>query len=537
MANTNTNTNTNNMYPALPDRYTQQQQRYSHTNQNTNSTTDYRTQQTSDDGIITSWNNSGAFVQQTTQRQQHYQQQERSNSNNSNNNKPQEVPGGPDGNQRYRATLFPLTDDHDVQLVICQLGIDGLLILRDTTTESSSSSSSSLNEIVQCSLSKLSSWQQIDETMFKIVCDDNKTVPMRELVITADSATTRAMGDSLLSGAFQWCELNGHDAATTIVCNERDGNEWTNDSSDYNVAKRRREISTEYALNNSTGAKAMMMGASGAETSSSNGVKYWEKPYEHSGWLYKKGETVRTWRRRWFILKDNHLFWFKSSDVTQRLQPRGTIPMNRVDSISPAAARDSGKNHSLTLEGAFCERIGARHLSADSDHERDGWITALRMSNSQVPAAIIRSPQQQQQPPSSVLSNQLKSAYAMQQQTSPSNFSTSYQPTSVLSPPPSKATTTTRSPSSYAQNVRSPPTISVATTSSLLADLPPLPFQHPGVVQQQQQQQQQHQYQHHHQQHQSGAPTPAAHQPSQVYYTPEGRAYIVDPLTGQSKWI
>ena len=96
-----------------------------------------------------------------------------------------------------------------MQSVIVQVGIDGVVLFNEAQTE----------EILTSPMNKISSWQQIDDSMFRIVCDDNKNVPSRELVITADNATG-AMIDSLLSGAFQWCELNSHEGASTIVCDD-----------------------------------------------------------------------------------------------------------------------------------------------------------------------------------------------------------------------------------------------------------------------------------------------------------------------------
>ncbi|KAI7872834.1 hypothetical protein BDF14DRAFT_1716364 [Spinellus fusiger] len=36
------------------------------------------------------------------------------------------------------------------------------------------------------------------------------------------------------------------------------------------------------------------------------------KTPEHEGWLYKKSDRYKTWNKRWFILKDSNLFYFKS---------------------------------------------------------------------------------------------------------------------------------------------------------------------------------------------------------------------------------
>jgi hypothetical protein len=39
-----------------------------------------------------------------------------------------------------------------------------------------------------------------------------------------------------------------------------------------------------------------------------------EKP-DHSGWLEKKGAKRKNWNKRWFVLKDNYLFYCKGKTV------------------------------------------------------------------------------------------------------------------------------------------------------------------------------------------------------------------------------
>ncbi|WRX11808.1 Pleckstrin homology domain - like 1 [Theobroma cacao] len=56
-----------------------------------------------------------------------------------------------------------------------------------------------------------------------------------------------------------------------------------------------------------------------------DGVEFWSNP-ERTGWLTKQGEYIKTWRRRWFVLKQGKLFWFKESTITRGSRPRGVIP-------------------------------------------------------------------------------------------------------------------------------------------------------------------------------------------------------------------
>jgi hypothetical protein len=43
-------------------------------------------------------------------------------------------------------------------------------------------------------------------------------------------------------------------------------------------------------------------------------VEFWSNP-EKSGWMYSQGEVIKTWRRRWFVLKSGFLFRFADSNV------------------------------------------------------------------------------------------------------------------------------------------------------------------------------------------------------------------------------
>jgi hypothetical protein len=36
---------------------------------------------------------------------------------------------------------------------------------------------------------------------------------------------------------------------------------------------------------------------------------------EHEGWLHKRSDRFKTWNKRWFILRDSSLFYFKNPKV------------------------------------------------------------------------------------------------------------------------------------------------------------------------------------------------------------------------------
>ncbi|WOL16547.1 hypothetical protein Cni_G25334 [Canna indica] len=104
------------------------------------------------------------------------------------------------------------------------------------------------------------------------------------------------------------------------------------------------------------------------------GVAFWSSP-ERAGWLTKQGEYIKTWRRRWFVLKHGKLFWFKNSVVTRASIPRGVIPV--ASCLTVKGAED-------TLNRAFAFEISTRaetmYFIADSEKEKEEWINSIGRS-------------------------------------------------------------------------------------------------------------------------------------------------------------
>ncbi|GAX78029.1 hypothetical protein CEUSTIGMA_g5471.t1 [Chlamydomonas eustigma] len=101
------------------------------------------------------------------------------------------------------------------------------------------------------------------------------------------------------------------------------------------------------------------------------GVEYWHSP-ERCGWLNKQGEFIKTWRRRWFILKQGKIFWFKTDAVTQETIPRGMIDINKCLSIK--GAED-------TINKPFAFEVSTNSESmffiAETEKEKEDWINAV----------------------------------------------------------------------------------------------------------------------------------------------------------------
>lgn len=105
-----------------------------------------------------------------------------------------------------------------------------------------------------------------------------------------------------------------------------------------------------------------------------SGIEYWSNP-ERAGWLTKQGDYLRTWRRRWFILKQGKLLWFKDSGVTRISVPRGVIPVGKCLTVK-------GAEDIINKRFAFevSDNQDTFYFIADSDKEKEDWINSIGRS-------------------------------------------------------------------------------------------------------------------------------------------------------------
>nr|GEX64293.1 hypothetical protein [Tanacetum cinerariifolium] len=114
-----------------------------------------------------------------------------------------------------------------------------------------------------------------------------------------------------------------------------------------------------------------VMGDSPPNPEDYDGVEYWSHP-ERTGWLTKQGEYIKTWRRRWFVLKQGKLFWFKESIVTRGSRPRGVIPLGGCLTVKGA---EDVINKEFSFE--LSTRSDTMYFIADSDKEKEDWINSI----------------------------------------------------------------------------------------------------------------------------------------------------------------
>ncbi|KAL9661516.1 hypothetical protein QQ045_026340 [Rhodiola kirilowii] len=105
-----------------------------------------------------------------------------------------------------------------------------------------------------------------------------------------------------------------------------------------------------------------------------DGVQFWLNP-ERTGWLGKQGEYLPNWRRRWFVLKQGKLFWFKDSTVSRISRPRGVIP---VASCLTVKGAEDVLNKPFAFE--MSTSIDTMYFIADSENEKEDWINSIGRS-------------------------------------------------------------------------------------------------------------------------------------------------------------
>merc|ERR1712227_609248 len=104
----------------------------------------------------------------------------------------------------------------------------------------------------------------------------------------------------------------------------------------------------------------------------------------------EQGGRYKSWKRRWFILNDNRLYYF---EFTTDKEPRGIIPL---ENIRVREVSDRSKQHCFELFSAGNEVIkacktdsegkvvGGKHsvyrMSASTEEEKDEWIKCIQQS-------------------------------------------------------------------------------------------------------------------------------------------------------------
>ncbi|CAB1338573.1 unnamed protein product, partial [Coregonus sp. 'balchen'] len=118
---------------------------------------------------------------------------------------------------------------------------------------------------------------------------------------------------------------------------------------------------------------------------------------DREGWLLKLGGRVKTWKRRWFILTDNCLYYF---EYTTDKEPRGIIPLENLsirevdDSKKPNCFELFIPDHKDQVIKACKTEADGRvvqgnhtfyRISAPTAEEKEEWIISIKKAISRDP--------------------------------------------------------------------------------------------------------------------------------------------------------
>ncbi|GKV26195.1 hypothetical protein SLEP1_g35538 [Rubroshorea leprosula] len=104
-------------------------------------------------------------------------------------------------------------------------------------------------------------------------------------------------------------------------------------------------------------------------------IEFWSQP-ERTGWLTKQGDYIKTWRRRWFVLKQGKLLWFKDPySVNRSSTPRGVVS---VDTCLTVKGAEDVLNKPFAFELSTGQ--STMYFVADSEKEKEDWINSIGRS-------------------------------------------------------------------------------------------------------------------------------------------------------------
>eukprot|EP01026_Neomeris_dumetosa_P049479 TRINITY_DN4316_c0_g1_i1.p2 TRINITY_DN4316_c0_g1~~TRINITY_DN4316_c0_g1_i1.p2 ORF type:complete len:137 (-),score=20.36 TRINITY_DN4316_c0_g1_i1:245-655(-) len=109
----------------------------------------------------------------------------------------------------------------------------------------------------------------------------------------------------------------------------------------------------------------------GSSNKYSGDVEFWHGA-EKDGWLMKQGQYIKTWRRRFFVLKQGKIFWFKTNVLQADSIPRGVIEVSKCLSIKGA---EEIINREFAFEVVTVE--DSMYFIADNEKEKEEWINAV----------------------------------------------------------------------------------------------------------------------------------------------------------------
>ena len=297
------------------------------------------------------------------QHQHHYEQQQQHHAP-----QPKRVPAGDHDEDDDGAALFKLSIEReggDFEGAVIKLALDGVRVF--------DASGARLKKIY--SLDVITSWKlrdypgasdRLQLTIWtKSSVDDNE----KALTLLASGKILRLVVDTLACTIMQMCEMLGIEPGDLSV--RVNGGE----------------------VKNTLAGRAELIKKITEETTAddADSIEFWTQA-EKSGWMMSQGEHIKTWRKRFFILKQRHLFRFLAADVNSSTKTRGVIDLSKLTDI-----KESEEGHTFiersVLGGKKCyvltltrPKYPSFKLAFEDVAERDDWGIAIRSAADSVAA-------------------------------------------------------------------------------------------------------------------------------------------------------
>jgi RAC serine/threonine-protein kinase len=100
-----------------------------------------------------------------------------------------------------------------------------------------------------------------------------------------------------------------------------------------------------------------------------------ENKVTKEGWLFKRGEHIKNWRRRYFILReDGTFFGFKSKPETDMQDPLNNFTVRECQLMR----LEKPKPNTFIIRGLQMTTVVERMFYVDTPAEREDWIAAIQ---------------------------------------------------------------------------------------------------------------------------------------------------------------
>lgn len=232
--------------------------------------------------------------------------------------------------EKFRLSL--VNHDGQSERVIVQIGLDGLKVLGLDGKKT----------LRSYDLSHISRWQCRGSSLV-LYTKTPVDVEERQVTLQGDDQTVRSALDTLTCCCMQLCEI---------------------------LQSKKSDNDKETANN----LHALVQGGGKKKTAllSADDIEYWIAP-EKQGWLLCQGEQLKMWRKRWFVLKQGHLFRFLNSTVVEATKPRGVVDLSKVQDVKEAR-NVTGRANSFLLKTSTGASVS---YVTETETELVEWMSAI----------------------------------------------------------------------------------------------------------------------------------------------------------------